>query len=133
MDVVTALWLWLPVGYSLSVTAELPVLLAGLSRRHPPGVRLFAGLWLTACTYPVVTLVLPLLIDPWQHRPAYLAVAETFAVTAECGLFWAAFGAPTWRSLARDFAAIATANAASFAAGELLHSRFWVTYPPATP
>jgi hypothetical protein len=103
---------------------ELPVLLVGLSPRHPPGVRLFAGLWLTACTYPVVTLVLPVLIDPWQSRAAYLLVAEAFATAAECALFWSAFGArPGWgrASVARDFAAVAAANAASLGAGEWFH------------
>jgi len=41
-------WAFLPVGYLFSVLIETPVLLVGLSPRHPYGRRLFAGLWLTA-------------------------------------------------------------------------------------
>jgi hypothetical protein len=43
-------------------------------------VRLFAGAWLTACTYPVVWLVLPPL---FEERSLYLLAAETFAPVAE--------------------------------------------------
>jgi hypothetical protein len=122
MDPVSWLWLWLPVGYGLTVTAEVPVLLLGLSPGRPLAVRLYAGLWLTACTYPVVTLTLPMLIDPWRQRAAYLAVAEPFAAAAECLLFWAAFGPGRGRwSLARDLLAVVAANGASFAAGEALN------------
>src|SRR6267143_5776769 len=85
------LWRFLPLGYSLSILIETPVLLVGLSRRHPLGRKLFAGVWLTACTYPIVTLVLPLLFAP-ERRALYLIVAETFAPVAECVLFWLAFG-----------------------------------------
>ncbi len=86
------LWAFFPFGYLFSILIETPILLTGLSPRHPRMRRLFAGVWLTACTYPIVILVLPLCIDPVEHRGAYLAVAETFAPVAECGLFWAAFG-----------------------------------------
>src|SRR5205085_5486851 len=58
----TELWRFLPVGYALSVALETPVLLVGLSPRHPIARRIFAGCWLTACTYPIVILVLPQLI-----------------------------------------------------------------------
>ena len=58
----------------------------------PPA--LFAGVWLTACTYPVVVLVLPLALDMDSHEALYLGVAETFAPVAECALFWMAFGDP---------------------------------------
>src|SRR5438309_6810655 len=95
-------WLFLPVGYLVTILIETPVLLVGLSARHPLRRRLFAGLWLTACTYPVVVLVLPLLI---ASRGPYLLAAETFAPVAECALFWAAFGTRAeWatRSMVRD-------------------------------
>jgi hypothetical protein len=85
------LWRFLPLGYLLSILIETPILLAGLSRRHPFRRKLFAGVWLTACTYPIVVLVLPLLFAPNQ-RVSYLVVAETFAPVAECILFWLAFG-----------------------------------------
>jgi len=116
------LWLFLPLGYLLTVAVETPVLLLGLSPRHTPARRLAAGLWLTACTYPVVVLVLPVLLEG-APRAAYLLAAETFAPAAECLLFLAAFHSRdrTTRSpTRRDFAAIIAANLASFAFGELL-------------
>jgi hypothetical protein len=117
-------WYFLPVGYLFSVLIETPVLLVGLSARHPYGRRLFAGLWLTACTYPVVVLVLPEFFDTRDQRALYLGVAETFAPLAECALFWAAWGSRAeWgrRSMWRDFAAITLANLASFGLGEVMN------------
>jgi hypothetical protein len=118
-----ALWRFLPVGYLLSIALETPVLLVGLSARHGLGRRLFAGVWLTACTYPIVVLVLPLCFEEGQ-RLVYLLVAETFAPLAECALFWAAFGTRAeWGrpSMWRDFAAVTAANLVSFGVGEALH------------
>ena len=111
-------WRFLPVGYALSVAIETPVLLLGLSPRHGWRRRLFAGLWLTACTYPIVVLTLPALIS--APLP-YLVVAETFAPVAECALFWALFrDGRGWRdaSVWRDLGAIVVANLASFGFGE---------------
>ena len=121
------LWRFLPLGYLLSILIETPILLIGLSRRHPFGRKLFAGVWLTACTYPIVVLVLPLLFAPDQ-RTLYLVVAETFAPAAECVLFWLAFGNREevgTRSMWRDFMAIIVANLASFSVGELLNAYRW--------
>ena len=118
------LWRFLPLGYLLSILIETPILLIGLSRRHPFRRKLFAGVWLTACTYPIVVLVLPLLFAPDQ-RALYLVVAETFAPVAECVLFWLAFGNREevgTRSMWRDFMAIIVANLASFSVGELLNA-----------
>jgi hypothetical protein len=116
----TELWSFLPVGYLLTVAIEIPVLLVGLSRRHTFRDRLIAGLWLTACTYPIVVLVLPYIVwVPWG-RVAYLAVAETFAPAAECLLFWFAYGSRhphNGRATTRDFAAIIAANVTSFLFG----------------
>jgi hypothetical protein len=129
------LWSFLPFGYLLSVLVETPVLLVGLSARHSYGRRFFAGLWLTACTYPIVVLVLPPLLEP-AGRAVYLIVAETFAPVAECALFWGAFGERAeegrW-SMWRDFAAITLANLASFGAGELMLALGWFPFssPPA--
>ena len=120
------LWLFLPLGYLVTILIETPVLLVGLSARHPLGRRLFAGAWLSACTYPVVVLVLPpLLLGPNGERGLYLLVAETFAPVAECLLFLAAFGGPaagTWRATVRDCAAVTIANLLSFSTGELLYA-----------
>ncbi|HZN33880.1 MAG TPA: hypothetical protein VFB80_08670 [Pirellulaceae bacterium] len=125
------LWALLPLGYLLSVVLETPVLLVGLSRRHSLARRLVAGVWLTACTYPIVVLVLPQLI--WRPLGAggywpYVTVAEIFAPAAECVLFWLAFWklAPAEstphdrRDFLRDMLAIVAANLTSFVAG------YWV-------
>lgn len=113
-------WQFLPIGYLISIAIETPVLLIGLSRRHSIARRLFAGVWLTACSYPVVVLVLPTLIP---DRTPYLWVAETLAPASEIALFLWLFadGRSTRdRSIWRDALAILAANLASFLAGELL-------------
>jgi hypothetical protein len=122
------LWAFLGLGYVFTVLVETPILLAALSSRHPWKVRLFCGVWLTACTYPIVILVLPMIINPTELRWLYLLVAESFAPLAECALFWAAFGKKEEagkRSMWQDFAAITAANLASFGLGELMHHFEW--------
>jgi len=116
------LWRFLPLGYALTVAIELPVLWFALSRRHVPRIRLTAGFWLTAVTYPIVVVVMPLLLWPSMSRNAYLWIAETFAPAAECLLFYLAYirslpsNPPATR---RDFVAIIVANLASFGLAEL--------------
>jgi hypothetical protein len=108
------------VGFAVTVAVETAVLLALLSRRHPVRVRLFVGVWLTACTYPVVWLVLPQMLS---ERWLYVLAAETFAPAAECLLFWLAFARrlpPDRRATARDLLAITLANLCSFGLGEVL-------------
>jgi hypothetical protein len=102
---------FLPIGYVLSVMIETPVLLVGLSKQHSLRVKLFAGAWLTGCTYPIVVLTLPPLTGRF-----YLPIAESFAPLAECVLFATLFRTWNWR----DMAAIVAANLTSFAVGELL-------------
>ena len=110
------LWRFLPLGYLVTIAIEVPILFFGLSAHHSKLRRVVAGFWLTACTYPIVVLVLALLLVNGS-RAFYLVVAETFAPLAECLLFWLAFGRETrWR----DFAAIVVANLASFLAGEVV-------------
>ena len=110
------LWRFLPLGYLLTIAIETPILLLGLSPHHPVRRRLLSGIWLTACTYPIVVLVLPLLFVN-QPRAVFIGVAEVFAPVAECLLFWCAFGKETkWR----DFGVIVVANLASFLVGEIL-------------
>jgi hypothetical protein len=123
----TELWHFLPLGYLLTILIETPILIVGLSRRHPLRRKLFAGVWLTACTYPIVVLVLPLLFVPDQ-RSLYLLLAETFAPVAECGLFWLAFGNREQvgkPSMWRDFLVIIVANLASFGVGEVMNAWRW--------
>ena len=115
------LWRFLPIGYLFTILIETPILLAGLSRHHPVRRRLLCGIWLTACTYPIVVLVLPLVMVN-QSRAMFLLVAEVFAPVAECTLFWLAFREETkWR----DFVVIVVANLASFLAGELFNALIW--------
>lgn len=119
---------FLPVGYLVTVLIEAPVLLVGLSRKlTTTRQRFFAGFWLTACTYPIVVLVLPIIFAS-SPRSEYLLVAETFAPAAECLLFWLVFarGRAAGRgALARSFAAIVLANLLSFVAGEVLGLFGW--------
>jgi hypothetical protein len=112
------LWHFLTIGYLFTIAIETPILFFGLSAHHPKSRRIFAGLWLTACTYPIVILVLPLLLVDYS-RAFFLLIAETFAPVAECLLFWLAFGEDArWR----DFAVIVVANLASFLLGEVIFS-----------
>ena len=114
---------FLVIGYFLSVLIELPILLLGLSRHHAIKSKIFAGFWLTACTYPIVILVLPPIIYAPYGRLAYLFVAETFAPVAECLLFRFMFaGTVRWR----DYFAIFTANVASFLLGEFVIANYFV-------
>ena len=121
------LWHFLVIGYLFTILIETPILLLGLSRRHSIKRRLFAGIWLTACTYPIVVLVMPLMLAN-VSRAIYLVVAETFAPFAECALFWLAYGESEElgkRSMWQDFAAIIIANLASFIGGEVMGAYGW--------
>ena len=121
------LWRFLPIGYLFTILIETPVLLIGLSRRHSIKRRLLAGVWLTACTYPIVVLVLPPIFAN-SSRGLYLVVAEVFAPVAECILFWLAYGESEQAgkaSMWRDFGAIIIANLASFLGGEVLNAYSW--------
>lgn len=121
------LWRFFLIGYPFTILIETPILLIGLSQRHPLKRRIFAGIWLTACTYPIVVLVLPLLFANFS-RSIYLCVAETFAPVAECILFWLAYGNSEElgkRSMWQDFGAIVIANLASFLGGEILNAYGW--------
>ena len=125
------LWQFLLWGYLLTIALETPVLLLGLSRRHSWQRRLFAGFWLTACTYPIVVVLMPLTIWPLWGYTTYVVIAEIFAPLAECVLFILAFppeqDAPRdgdssnrSRSTLQDCAAIVVANLVSFLVGAYL-------------
>ena len=119
------LWHFVVPGYLLTVLIETPVLVVGLPSRHPLKRKLLAGAWLTACTYPIVVLVLPLLFAAYS-RTTYLIVAETFAPVAECVLFWLAFDKDArLPEVSRDFAVIVVANLASFGIGEVMNAYDW--------
>jgi len=124
---VSELWYFLPFGYLVTILIETPILLLGLSPKLTIRQKLLCGIWLTACTYPIVVLVLPMIFFG-QSRGIYLAVAETFAPLAECAIFWLAFRAKQllepgdW---VRCLVAIILANLASFGIGELLNYCGW--------
>lgn len=120
------LWLFLPIGYIATILIETPILLFGLSAKLSFKQKLLCGVWLTACTYPIVVLVLPAIF--WDYsRVLYLAVAETFAPAAECLLFWFAFRGKDSLTAdwIRSFVAIIIANLASFGIGEILNAYRW--------
>lgn len=116
------LWRLLPWGYLLTIVLETPVLLFGLSARHSWQRRLFAGAWLTACTYPIVGILLPLTVWQWWGHVAYLVIAETFAPAAECAIFLLAYprNAEAPNTMLRDCATIVVANLVSFIVGGYL-------------
>jgi len=121
------LWYFLPFGYLLTILIETPILLIGLSSKVSFKQKLLCGVWLTACTYPIVVLVLPAIFFD-QSRALYLFVAEVFAPVAECLLFWLAFRRRQLLETGdwvRCFAAITIANLASFGVGELLNAYGW--------
>jgi hypothetical protein len=131
-----ALWRWLPWGYLMTAALEAPVLMAGLGptfasrlrcarqaaqpgdRRYAVRQRLAAALWLTAVTYPIVAVALPLLLWPRASYATYVVVAESFAIVVECALFRAA-----WRGTPRDLVVVALANVVSATAGSLIALR----------
>lgn len=121
------LWLFLPIGYLVTILIETPVLLVGLSKKLTFRQKLLCGIWLTACTYPIVVLVLPAIFFE-QSRTLYLIVAETFAPVGECFLFWLAFhNKVSMRSndWIRSLIAIVAANLLSFGLGEILNAYRW--------
>ena len=116
----TSYFIFLAVGYCVTVSIELPILWYGLHRNHSAGDKVFAGFWLTACTYPIVVLVLPQMIAMDENRPLYLTIAESFAVTAECALFML-LETSSKQTRLRDCIAITAANLASFGIGEVFY------------
>lgn len=111
------------VGYLFTISIETPILMIGLSSRHTLWRRVFAGVWLSACTCPFVWLVFPALLP---DRQLYLWVGETFAPLGECLLFWLAFGNAQPRTRAalwQDMITITAANLASYGLGELTLDR----------
>ena len=111
------LWGWL-----VAVPLETPVLWFGLAPVHSWRQKLFAGLWLTACSYPLLVLVLPAIVDPLTQWRLYVLVGETGVATIECLLFWLAFdkgrGHPR-KVLVRDALAVVLANLNSYLLVEL--------------
>ena len=129
-DSLAGLWYFMPVGYAATVAIEMPLLIFLLPKQISVRARIACGFWLTACTYPIVVLVLPALMAGFS-RTSYLLVAETFAPVAECLLFWLAFRKRDDLHTAgwvRSFLAVCIANLASFGIGELLNAYVWTRW-----
>ena len=109
--------LFLVVGYVVTVSVELPVLYFGLASRHSPSERLMFAFILTAFTYPIVILVMPVLLHP-LGRLAYVGIAELFAPLAEVALFRFFDRQKIVSRLDRDAGVIVFANVLSFLLGE---------------
>ncbi len=123
----SSLWLFFPIGYLTTILIETPILLFGLSKKLNFKQKLVCGIWLTACTYPIVVLVLPIIFSQFSWT-VYIIVAESFAPLGECLFFWLAFrGTAIFETTdwARCFIAIIIANLASFGLGEVLHYYHW--------
>jgi hypothetical protein len=121
------LWLFFPIGYLTTILIETPILLLALSKKLSFKQKLMCGIWLTACTYPIVVLVLPLIFEQFSWL-VYIIVAESFAPLGECLFFWLAFRGTedfTKNDWMQCFTAIIVANLASFGLGEVLHYYHW--------
>jgi hypothetical protein len=121
------LWYFLPIGYLATILIETPILFFLLPPKLSVRQKLACGVWLTACTYPVVILVLPPLLLHYSET-LYITVAETFAPLGECFFFWLAFRGRNLlerRDWIRSFTAIILANLASFGIGEILNLHRW--------
>ena len=121
------LWYFLPFGYLVTILIETPILLIGLSPKVSFKQKLLCGVWLTACTYPIVVLVLPTAMYGFQ-RWQYLTVAEIFAPVGECLIFWIAFrgkGLLETADWVRCLIAIIIANLVSFGIGEIINYYGW--------
>ena len=121
------LWYFLPIGYLTTIAIETSILFFLLPKKLSLKQKILCGIWLTACTYPIVVLVLPPLIMDYS-RGLYLLVAESVAHFGECVIFWLAFrGREDFetRDWIRAFIAILLANFASFSIGELLNTVRW--------
>jgi len=124
---ISGLWKFLPIGYLLTIMVETPILVVGLSQKVTFKQKILCGIWLSACTYPIVVLVMPMVFADWQ-RWQYLTVAEVFAPSAECALFWLAFRGSrvlNYRDWVECFIAIVVANVASFGVGEIFNYYNW--------
>lgn len=126
------LWRFLVVGYLLGVVLETPILLLLLSRSHSFRRRVAAGFWLTACSYPIIVLVLPVLFNPATNGLLYTIVAETVAPVMEAILFHLAFRTTQGESsvkrrqqIIQDSGAILVANLFSFGVGLLIFKSDW--------
>jgi len=100
---------FLPLGYLFSFLIETPICSSVCRRGIRSGAECSPESGLTACTYPIVVLVICRSLSPAPRAQFYLIIAETFAPVAECALFWLAYGeaeqfgkASMWRDFGAD-------------------------------
>lgn len=111
----------LSLGFVLFIGIESSILIACLRKQYAKTQLIFAGVWLTFCTYPVINLLLATLLG---HTPFYYAISALMAPLVEFILFWIAFESDRRffdARLLHALFAIATANIASFTCGLILH------------
>lgn len=111
---------FLILGYLATISIEAPVLCVGMDRQTPVRLRLQAGLLLTAFTYPVVAILLPLVMSGVFSRPVYLLAAEVFAPAAEILFFRFMTARKVTAPLDRNDVVIIVANLLSFSIGHVL-------------
>lgn len=120
------LWTKLAVtGYILTISLETPVLFLGLRSRYSVKERLFAGAFLTACSYPFVAVFFPMIWNPYQNYNTYILVSEVFAPVSECAVFAWLFQRQKKlqkRDRIFDYVVITVANLVSYVTGEVLKS-----------
>ena len=113
-------WRFLWIGYLFTVAIETPVLLVGSPNAIAYGIDCWPGIWLNACSYPIVVLVFPYLVwVPFGRRVSWRLPRPSLR-WPNAALFWLAFGNPQERfrrSMYQDFATIVVANLASFLIG----------------
>lgn len=112
------------LGYLLTISMETPILFFGLANRYSLKQKLFAGAFLTACSYPFVAVFFPMIWDPYENYNTYIVVSEIFAPLSECVIFAWLFQRRkpglTLKQRMFDFAAIIAANLFSYLFGEFL-------------
>jgi hypothetical protein len=103
-------------AFILTVAVEAPIVALLLARNGVGPARAVAwAMFANLATHPVVWFILPQLLD--IGTPGYTAVAESWAVLAEAGLYWLAVADLGAR---RALLVAVSANAASWAAGHLV-------------
>jgi len=118
----TAMLLFLASGYLATVAIEAPLLVAFLPSRYSLRTRIGCGFWLTACTYPVVVLVMPNIANGPFSWSVTLLVTEIWVALTEVALLRAVAGRRLLASFRREDGVVIVANLASFLAGELFVS-----------
>lgn len=118
------IWLFLAIGYLATVTIEIPVLILCMSPEIANRQKVELGLLLTAFSYPVVILVLPLVLSACHiGKPTHqIAIIECYAALAEVALFRFCMHQKLLSRPDRNAAAVVLANVCSFTIGALFLS-----------